>query len=136
MRIEVLEAPARSGYAKRIAFLAAAPDPSRGAPRAVQREIREACRASSFGGREKEVASDKGGRWLGSAPADRPVEDSPLRSEDVDGKPATRERRDPAGVRSGHRSRCFALCFSVALSDYSFDRYNPASPAQAYAPQR
>src|SRR5260370_790940 len=65
MQVDVVDAPARSGYAKRIAFLAQASDPSRGAPRAVQREIREACRASQFGGRDKEVGADRGWTLVG-----------------------------------------------------------------------
>ena len=125
MRIEVLEAAARSGYAKRIAFLAAAPDPSRGAPRAVQREIREACRASSFGGREKEVASDKGWTLVGLGA--RPIALWKIRR--TVRKTLTESLRhakgeillafgagiDPAALR--------ALLPQLALSDYSFDRY-------------
>jgi len=60
MQVEISDSPRRSGYSKRIAFLGEDSDPSRRAPRALRREIARACRATHFGGREKEIAADAG----------------------------------------------------------------------------
>jgi len=125
MQVDVADAPARSGYAKRIAFLAHASDPSRGAPRAVQREIREACRVAQFGGRDKEVAADGGWTLVGLGA--RPV---PLWKLRRAARKALRETLrhvkgkvllvfgdavDAAALR--------ALLPQIVASDYAFDRY-------------
>ena len=73
MQVEISDSPRRADYSKRIAFLAEDSDPSRRAPRALQREIRQVCRAASFGGREKEIAADLGWTLIGLGRAPVPL---------------------------------------------------------------
>jgi leucyl aminopeptidase len=125
MQIEISDSPRRADYSKRIAFLAEDSDPSRRAPRALQREIRQACRAASFEGREKEIAADLG--WtlvgLGRAPvplwklrrALRKALKENLRHAKGKVLIALGEGADGTALR--------ALLTQIVLSDYSFDRY-------------
>ena len=124
MQLEIAESPARSGFARRIAFLTEAKDPSRAAPRAVRRELREACRASGFLGRDKETAAERG--WilvgLGKAPAPlwkvRRVARKCL-------KDALRHAKGRALLAFGgvETAALQALLPQLALADYAFDRY-------------
>ncbi|HTD53401.1 MAG TPA: hypothetical protein VK780_10280, partial [Thermoanaerobaculia bacterium] len=123
--MDVADAPARSGYAKRIAFLAQASDPSRGAPRPVQREIREVCRVAQFGGRDKEVAADGGWTLVGLGA--RPVPLWKLR------RAARKALRETLRHVKGRVLLVFgdavdaatlrALLPQIVASDYAFDRY-------------
>src|ERR1700686_4293685 len=65
VEIEILVRPARSGYARRIAFLHEAADPAKGAPPAVRAELKRLCRATGFGGRDKETAGEGGWTLVG-----------------------------------------------------------------------
>ena len=141
MHVEISDSPRRSGYSKRIAFLGEDSDPSRRAPRALRREIARACRATHFGGREKEIAADAG--WtlvgLGRMPvalwkvrrALRKSLKESLRHAKGRVLIALGEGADGASFR--------ALLPQILLSDYSFDRYKsrerrPASRSATVVP--
>ena len=126
MQVEILRAlPRRRSLS--IAFLHEARDPAAQAPRAVREELREACRATGFRGREKEVAGSASGGWaligLGKAPAAIPVLRRALRRAARDA--AKRARGDLLLVfDAGTAERELrAAVREAAQLDYRFDRY-------------
>ena len=141
MRLEVRNtAPAPRGKSLRIAFLHEAADPSAGAPAAVRAQVREACRASGFRGREKETAGTLtagGGGWVlvGLGPAG-----TPLGKVRRALRQALRDAlRQPGrglllafgqGLGAGEMR---ALLREVAQGDYRFRRYKSAEAGRKTA---
>ncbi|HYM66992.1 MAG TPA: leucyl aminopeptidase, partial [Patescibacteria group bacterium] len=125
MRIEVADRPARSGFARRIAFLGESSEPWSGAPLPVRAEVRSACRATRFGGRDKEVAADAG--WtlvgLGKGPVRLPKLRRAVRKALKDALRHGKGRLLAAfgDVVEGPALR--ALLPQLAQADYAFERY-------------
>ena len=102
-----------------------AADPWKGAPAAVRAELREACRAAGFGGRDKEVSGDKGWTLVGLGKA--PIAFPKLR------RLVRRAIRDAARHKKGRVLAAFdrgvdaaafrALLPQLAAADYAFERY-------------
>jgi leucyl aminopeptidase len=137
MQIEISDSPRRADYSRRIAFLTQDSDPSRRAPRALQREIRKVCRAASFEGREKEIAADRG--WtlvgLGRAPVPLWKLRRALRKALKENLRHAKGRVLIALGDGADGTALRALLPQIALSDYSFDRYKSrgrrSTPRQA-----
>ncbi len=144
MRLEISYSAPPSRRDRRIAFLHQAADPSSGAPASVRAELKEACRAASFGGRKKEVtgALTPRGGWVlvGLGPAGGPL--------GVARRALRHALRD--ALRQGSRRLLLAfgegigapamraLIREVAQGDYRFHRYKsrddaPAPPKDASA---
>ncbi|MGH9365437.1 MAG: leucyl aminopeptidase family protein [Thermoanaerobaculia bacterium] len=125
MNIEMAGKPARSGYARRIAFLREAADPAKGAPASVRGELRQACRAAAFGGREKETAGVGGWTLYGLGKAAEPF--SKLRRTVRKAlHSALRHARGRILVAFGDgvEAPAFkALLPLLAQADYAFERY-------------
>ena len=125
MRIEIVGKRAGSGYSRRIAFLSEAADPSKGAPAAVRAELRQACKASGFGGRDKEIATDSGWTLVGLGKAGAPF--AKLRRTVKRAlREALRHAKGRALVAFGDRvdAAAFrALLPQLAQADYSYERY-------------
>ena len=132
MRLEVRDSAPKSLRDLRVAFLHQGADPSAGAPAAVRGELREACRAASFRGRNKEIAgalTSRGG-WVlvGLGPAGRPLGD--LR------RALRRALRDALRLPGRGLLLAFgegigapamrALIREIAQGDYRFHRYKSA----------
>jgi len=139
MRLEVRDSAPRSGRSLRVAFLHESKDPSAGAPAAVREELREACRISTFGGRNKEIAgalTARGG-WVlvGLGPAGSPL--GKLR------RALRRALRD--ALRQPGRGLVLAfgegigvqamraLIRETAQGDYRFERYKSAEETRKLA---
>jgi leucyl aminopeptidase len=122
-----------------VAFLHESKDPSAGAPEAVREELREACRISTFGGRNKEIAgalTSRGG-WVlvGLGPAGSPL--GKLR------RALRRALRD--ALRQPGRGLLLAfgegigaqamraLIRETAQGDYRFERYKSAEETRKLA---
>jgi leucyl aminopeptidase len=132
MRLEVRDSAPASGRNLCVAFLHQAADPSTGAPASVREELREACRASAFGGRRKEVAgalTPRGG-WVlvGLGPPGGPLGEirRALRHAVRD---ALRQKGRGLllafGEGIGARAMS-ALLREIAQGDYRFRRYKSA----------
>lgn len=135
MQIEIVEKPARSGYGKRVAFLHESADPWKGSPVSVRGELKEACRASGFGGREKEVAGEKG--WtlvgLGKSPTGFPKLRRAVRRGLKDAV-SHAKGRILVTFGEGVDSAAFkALLPQLALADYVFERYKSRRGRRARA---
>jgi leucyl aminopeptidase len=135
MRLEVRDSAPPSGKSLRIAFLHESRDPSAGAPASVRAELAEACRASNFGGRNKEIAgalTARGG-WIlvGLGRAGGPL--GKLRR-------ALRRALRDALRRPGRLLLAFgegigkpemrALLREIAQGDYRFQRYKSDEAAR------
>jgi leucyl aminopeptidase len=123
--IEILGKPARSGYARRIAFLHEAADPSKGAPAPVRAELKKVCRAAGFGGRDKEIAGESGWTLVGLGKAGGPF---PKMRRTVKRalKDALRHAKGRALVAFGDgvdAAAFQALLPQLAQADYAYDRY-------------
>jgi leucyl aminopeptidase len=125
MQIEIAGRPGRGRFARRLAFLHEAADPSRAAPQTIRAELRKACRAAGFGGREKETAGEAGWTLVGLGKA--PIGFPKLR------RAAHRALKDALRHSKGRVLIAFgegvgaaafkALLPQLALADYAFDRY-------------
>jgi leucyl aminopeptidase len=125
VEIEIVPRPARSAYAKRLAFLSETAEPWKGAPASVRAELRAACREASFGGRDKEVGAAGGWTLVGLGKAGRPF--AKLRRTV---KRALKESllhgrgRVLLAFGAGVGPEEFrALLPQLAQADYAFDRY-------------
>ncbi len=125
MHIEIADRPARTGYARRLAFLSQSTDPSKGSPPAVRKELKEACRTSAFGGREKEMVGDGG--WtlvgLGKAPATFPKLRRAVRKAFKDSIGHAKGRILIAFGEGVEAPAFKALLPLLAQADYAFARY-------------
>jgi leucyl aminopeptidase len=132
MRIEVSDRPARSAYARRLAFLAESPEPWASAPGPVRTQIRAACRATRFGGRDKELAADLGWTLVGLGRGS--VRLSKLR------RAVRRALKDALRHGQGRVLAAFgegvegpalkAMLPLLAQADYAFDRYKSKRKAR------
>lgn len=133
MEMEIAGKPARSGYAKRIAFLQEGADPSKGVPAAVRAQLKQACRAASFGGREKEIAGENGWTLVGLGKAGAPF--SKLRRTVRKAmRHALRHAKGRVLVTFGEgvdAAAFKALLPQVALADYAFLRYKSRQSRRA-----
>ena len=129
MEIEILGRPARSGYAKRIAFLHEAADPSKTAPASVRAELKKACRAAEFKGRDKETAGE--GEWmlvgLGKAGGPFPKLRRTVKKTLREGLRHAKGRALVAFGEGVDAAAFQALLPQLAQSDYSYDRYKSRS---------
>jgi leucyl aminopeptidase len=142
MRLTVQDkAPSRLGRRLCIAFLHEGKDPAASAPPAVRKELQQACRASGFGGRDKEVAgalTERGG-WVlvGLGPAATPL-GKVRRALRRAIKDALRQPGRGLLLAFGDgipAPRMRALLREVAQGDYRFQRYkSSAPPAKSPAP--
>jgi leucyl aminopeptidase len=139
MRLQVSDSAPRGGRRIRVALLHQAEDPAAGAPPAVRAELEEACRASAFGGREKEVvgALTRRGGWvlvgLGAAA-------SPLASLRRALRRAIKDalRQPGRGLLLAFgdgigKERMRALLREVAQGDYDFRRYKSGESGRKLA---
>ena len=135
MRLTVQDqAPSRSGRRLCVAFLHEGKDPAASAPRAVRDELERACRASGFGGRDKEVAgalTERGG-WVlvGLGPPDTPL-GKVRRALRRAIKDALRQPGRGLLLAFGDgisAARMRALLREIAQGDYRFQRYKSSSP--------
>jgi leucyl aminopeptidase len=140
MLVEVRDTVPPRGKSLRVAFLHEAADPSVGAPAAVRAEVREACRACGFRGREKESggALTAGGGWvlIGLGRAGSPLGKT-RRALRRALKDALRQPgRDLLlafgdGIGAGEMR---ALLREVAQGDYRFRRYKSGESGRRAAP--
>lgn len=128
MQIEIVEDRPRGPF-RGVAFLHERKDPSAGAPTPVRREIAEACRATGFRGREKEVAGalrQRGG-WtlvgLGKAPASISSIRRALRRSVRDASKHGEGRLLFAFDRTLGPREVRAAIRETAQADYRFERY-------------
>src|SRR5262249_13304409 len=134
MRLKVQDtAPSGSGRLLRIAFLHQARNPAAGAPKAVRSELEKACRASRFGGREKEgsgALAERGGWGLaGLGGGGGPLGEVPRA---LGGAVKDARRQQPgrdlllAFGEGISLERLSALLREIAQADYRFRRYKSA----------
>jgi leucyl aminopeptidase len=136
MRIEVVDAPGRSGFARRIAFLGESAEPWTGAPVSVRAEIRSACRSTQFGGRDKETAGDLG--WalvgLGKGPVRLPRLRRAVRKAIKDALRHHGRGRTLAAFGDAVEGPTLnALLPQLAQADYAFERYKSRRRARSAA---
>ena len=135
MQIEILGRPPGGRFARRLAFLFESADPSKAAPQAIRAELRKACRAAGFGGREKETAGDTGWTLVGLGKA--PIGFPKLRRAVHEGlKEALRHAKGRVLVAFGDgvdAAAFRALLPQLALADYAFRRYKTLKGRRAQA---
>ncbi|MDQ2970138.1 MAG: leucyl aminopeptidase [Acidobacteriota bacterium] len=128
MKVEIAVVPPR-GKAFSIAFLHEARDASARAPESVRAALAQACRATGFRGREKEIAaaSTARGGWtlvgLGKAPASVPTIRRALRRAVRDALRHSDGRVLLAFDGGLDARRMRAVVREAAQTDYRFDRY-------------
>src|SRR5262249_28827607 len=142
MRLTIQDqSPSPTGRRLSVAFLHEGKDPAASAPPAVREELRQACRASGFGGRDKEVAgalTERGG-WVlvGLDPAGTPPGEvrRALRRAIKDGRrQAGRALRRAFGDGIAP-ARMRAVLREIAQGDSRFQRYKSSTPpAKSPAP--
>ena len=135
MNIEVADRPPRSGFARRLAFLGESAKPWNGAPSSVRAEIRAACRATQFRGRDKEVTGESG--WtlvgLGKGPVRLPKLRRTVRKAVQDALRHGKGRLLAAFGDAVEGPALRALLPQLAQADYAFERYKSRRKPRAAA---